>query len=112
MCQKWGIRNWAGAAVTRVFFASGTGAECETKVMRSPLITTMESGCTEAVPGLMTVTWEMTICLGGGVVCAKVAEASESASEISSTIRWDGEIMPERLPPKSLRSKRSNEQIA
>src|SRR5258708_40329351 len=52
MSQKPGMSNWPRPSMTRVFFASGTTAECETNVMRSPLITTMESGCTEDVAGL------------------------------------------------------------
>jgi hypothetical protein len=69
----------------------------------------MESGCTEDVAGLMTVTWAMTICLCVdfvlGSVCARVAGANESASERSTRMRSDGEIMRERL----LRSVASDE---
>src|SRR5260221_9956842 len=63
MSHKPGMRNWPRPSMTRVFFASGTTAECETNVMRSPLITTMESGCTEDVAGVVEGMWAVTIFL-------------------------------------------------
>src|SRR5258708_26617569 len=79
--------------MTWVFLASGAAAERETKVMRLPLITTMEWGCTESEPGLMTVTSVMTLCVGSSVACARAPEANARTAQSSNGGRRAGEFM-------------------
>src|SRR5258708_38928374 len=89
--------------MTWVFLASGAAAERETKVMRLPLITTMEWGCTESEPGLMTVTSVMTLCVGSSVACARAPEAQTRIAQRSNGGRQGGGVMRGRQLSEELR---------
>src|SRR5258707_11283329 len=53
--------------MTRAFFGGRNWFEVDTSVMCAPVMTTEASGVTEDLPGLMTVTWVMTMGVVAGL---------------------------------------------
>jgi hypothetical protein len=89
MSHKPGIRYWPLPSITRAFFGTWNPAASETEVMRSPVMTTVASGRTEDVPGLIKVTRVITICPGTFSVCAVAHNTNNKQIDIGIAARRD-----------------------
>jgi hypothetical protein len=75
--QRPGIRYWPLALMTCAFLGGWAWVEADTSLIRLPVTTTVVSGVTEELPGLMTVTCEMTIEAVADWPCAEGIATNE-----------------------------------
>jgi hypothetical protein len=66
-----------------------TCAPIRTEVMRSPSTSTVASGWTEEVAGLMSVTWEIAINVDEDFSCAPDRQTSDTDGKISNRLKAD-----------------------
>src|SRR6266576_1521318 len=87
--------------MTRAFVGGWNWGDVDTSVICAPVMTTVASGVTEDLPGLITVTWVITMGVVAGLGWAAVSElngAQKSASRLTpenATIRMTQESTTE-----------------
>src|SRR5579864_7547322 len=97
MSHRPGIRYLPVASITRAPLGMWNPFELETEMMRLPCTTTVVSGCTEEVAGLMTVACAITSG-ATGVVCAH----KETATTLYR-VRANNEVRRDRMLERVLR---------